>query len=261
MTIDINALTLTSGQQLHSVERDGEDIQVRQLENIRWFHFNSPAIQSAMSVTQPDKLILPYARTMLAGFMFQPQPKSLLSLGLGGGAFERFFREKLPQLKLQSVELSPAVIEISREYFKLDSDHYSVWQGSAEEYLAQTDQAFDMIFCDIFGHDGAPPCLSNLSFYQNMSEHLNNQGVAVVNLLVKDATEMLKMLQAAYPVFETLALLDVPEDRNIILFLSKQPATPISPSAVAMLAEDLDVDMPLLQKLIRFIPNPTIENT
>ncbi len=261
MTIDINALTLESGKRLHSVERGGEDIQVRELEGIRWFHFNSPAIQSAMLVDEPEKLILPYARTMLAGFMFQPQPKSLLSLGLGGGAFERFFRNKLPELKLQSIELSPTVIEISREYFKLDSDYYSIWQGGAEEYLAQTEQIFDMIFCDIFGHDGAPPCLSNLSFYEDMAKKLDDNGVAVINLLVKDATEMLKMLQAAYPIFETLALLDVPEDRNIILFLSKQPATPISPSAVKMLAEDLDVDMPLLQKLIRFIPNPTTKNT
>jgi len=261
MTIDINALTLESGELLHAIERDGNDIQVRELEGVRWFHFNSPAIQSAMSVAEPEKLILPYARTMLAGFMFQPQPKSLLSLGLGGGAFERFFRKKLPKLKLQSVELNPMVIDISREYFKLDSDHYSIWQGGAEEYLAQTDQSFDMIFCDIFGRDSTPSCLSDNSFYKDMSERLNNQGVAVINLLVKDATEMLKILQAAYPVFETLALLDVPEDRNIILFLSKQAATPVSPGAVKLLAEGLDTDMPLLQKLMRFIPNPTTKDT
>ncbi|MBL4851502.1 MAG: fused MFS/spermidine synthase [Gammaproteobacteria bacterium] len=257
MTIDLNALTLESGKRLHSVERDGEDIQVRELEGIRWFHFNSPAIQSAMSVDEPEKLILPYARTMLAGFMFQPLPKSLLSLGLGGGAFERFFRKKLPELKLQSVELSPTVIEISREYFKLDSDHYSIWQGGAEEYLAQTDQTFDMIFCDIFGHDGAPPCLSDNNFYKDIANKLDDNGIAVVNLLVKDATEMLKMLQAAYPNFDTLALLDVPEDKNIILFLSKQAATPISADKINQLTKDLDVDMALLQKLIRFIPNPT----
>ncbi|MBL1292903.1 MAG: fused MFS/spermidine synthase [Thiotrichales bacterium] len=261
MTIDIDALTLKSGKLIHSTKRDGDDIEVRELDGVRWFHFNSPAIQSAMLVNTPDKLVLPYARTMLAGFMFQPKPKSLLSLGLGGGAFERFFREKRPKLKLQSVELNPLVIEISREYFNLDSDHYSIWQGGAEEYLDQTDQNYDMIFCDIFGHDGAPPCLSNKNFYGNMAERLTTSGVAVINLLVKNGSEMLTMLQAAYPVFKTLALLDVPEDRNIIIFLSKQHAAPISPSAVKILAEDLDTDMPLLQKLMRFIPNPTANDT
>lgn len=257
MNVDIDALTLESGELIQAIKRDNDDIEVRELDGVRWFHFNSPAIQSAMIVNEPETLVLPYARTMLASFMFQPQPKSLLSLGLGGGAFERFFRKKSPDLKLQSVELNPTVIEISRQHFKLDSDHYSIWQGGAEKYLAQTDQHFDMIFCDIFDYKGAPPCLSDNDFYKNMAERLNNNGVAVINLLVKDGGEMLKMLQAAYPVFETLALLDVPEDRNIILFLSKQAPTPISPSAVKLLAEDLDTDMPLLQKLMRFIPNPT----
>jgi len=256
MTLDLNTLTLESGELIHAIERNGDDIQIRELDGIRWLHFNSPAIQSAMSLAQPEKLILPYARTMLAGFLFQPQPKMLLSLGLGGGAFERFFRKNLPNLKLQSVELNPMVIKLSRQFFNLDSDHYAIWQGGAEDYLAQTDQLLDMVFCDLFDRDGAPHCLSDQKFYQDMATRLNDTGVAVINLLVKDGNEMLKMLQAAYPVFNTLALLDVPEDKNIILFLSKHAATAISPRAVKALSQELDVDMESLQKLMRFIPNP-----
>ncbi len=256
MTIDLNALTPDSGERIHSIVHEGDAIQIRQLDDIRWFHFNSPTIQSAMSVAQPEKLILPYARTMLASFILQPQPKHLLSLGLGGGAFERFFRHTLPGLAIQSVELNPMVIEVSRKYFKLDCDHYSIWQGHAEEYLRQSDQSFDMIFCDIFSHHGAPPCLSDNRFYMDISERLDDHGVAVINLLAQDNNELLNILRAAYPAFTSLALLDVPKDRNIILFLSKQAVTAISPSALNMLAEELDVDMPLLQTLMRFIPKP-----
>ena len=255
MTIDLHALTLESGQLVQTMQQDGDEIQIRELDNVRWFHFNSPAIQSAMSLSQPEKLVLPYARTMLAGFMFQPKPTSLLSLGLGGGAFERFFHAKFPALKVQSVEMNPLVIEVCKQFFKVDDTLHDIWQGSAEAYLAQSGDTFDIIFCDIFSHDGVPRCLSDNSFYKDMAARLDKGGVAVINLLVKDVDKMLSILQAAYPEFDTLALIDTPEDKNIILFLVKNATTPINASSVKRLAQDLDVDMPLLQKLIRFIPN------
>ncbi len=255
-TIDLSNFNLKSGELLDTLEQDGEYIEVREINGIRWFHFNSLAIQSAMLINEPELLILPYSKTLLATFMFQTSPTKILSLGLGGGAMERFFKKKRPETSIRSIELSPLVIKVCREYFHINHEEYDVICNDAEVYLAHNRELYDTIYCDIFGQDGTPDCLINSSFYQNLANALSDDGIAAINLIMNDGTELLKILQAVYPHFDTMALLDVPEDRNIILFLSKQPPTPISEEDVNQLASDLDVDMPLLQKLMRFIPNP-----
>lgn len=254
--IDLSNFNLKSGELIDTLESDGEYIEVREINGIRWFHFNSPAIQSAMVIKQPDQLILPYSKTLLATLMFQPSPNKVLSLGLGGGAMERFFKNKLPDVSIRSIELSPLVIKVCREYFHISNDDYDVICNDAEIYLTHTRENYDTIYCDIFGQDGTPDCLLKTSFYENLAAALSNNGIAAINLIMQDGSELLKILQAVYPHFDTMALLDVPDDKNIVLFLSKQPPTPISEKDVNQLAETFDVNMPLLQKLMRFIPNP-----
>ncbi len=255
-TIDLSNFNLKSGELIDTLESDGEYIEVREINGIRWFHFSSPAIQSAMVIKRPEQLILPYSKTLLATFMFQQSPNKVLSLGLGGGAMERFFKHKLPQVSVRSIELSPLVIKVCRKYFNISHEEYDVICNDAEVYLAHNREIYETIYCDIFGQDGTPDCLTKTSFYQNLSKALSDDGIAAINLIMKDGAELLKILQAVYPHFDTMALLDVPEDKNIILFLSKRPPTPISEQDIDKLAKTFDVDMPLLQKLMRFIPNP-----
>lgn len=258
MPIALDRLTLASGRCVYR-HQDNPFIQVREMEGVRWLHFGGPAIQTAMSVTATEQLVLPYARAMLSAFLFKPQCQSLLNLGAGGGAFERFFRHQRPSLAVTSVELDPVVIDIARRFFQLDEAQYTIWQGSAGDYLRQHSSCYDMIFCDIFLKEGLPPCLRAREFHEDLAAHLHADGVLAVNLLVKDAAEMLEVLRAAYPSFATLALLDVPEDRNIILLATKRAATPIAAETVAQLAMEFAVDMPLLQGLMRFIPKPGAE--
>src|SRR5881628_3367970 len=51
----------------------------------RFLHFDFDAIQSAMDLSDPQRLALAYTRKMMAFLLFNCAPKRILLLGLGGG--------------------------------------------------------------------------------------------------------------------------------------------------------------------------------
>jgi spermidine synthase len=48
------------------------------------------AVQSRISLTAPHTLVSQYARGMFASYLYQPHPRRVLIVGLGGGAMVRF---------------------------------------------------------------------------------------------------------------------------------------------------------------------------
>ncbi|WP_152976401.1 class I SAM-dependent methyltransferase [Methyloglobulus morosus] len=52
-------------------------------------HFNIGAIQSLMIKNDPEFLALGYTKTMMGFLFFQPNPKSIAMIGLGGGTLAK----------------------------------------------------------------------------------------------------------------------------------------------------------------------------
>jgi hypothetical protein len=52
----------------------------------RRMHFTNDATQSAMLLADPDALICQYTRKMMAFLLFNPNPKHIIMIGLGGGS-------------------------------------------------------------------------------------------------------------------------------------------------------------------------------
>ena len=53
-------------------------------DDMRTLHFDEKYIQSAMSISAPDKLLLSYTRAMMGFLLFGAAPKHILMVGLGG---------------------------------------------------------------------------------------------------------------------------------------------------------------------------------
>jgi spermidine synthase len=53
-------------------------------------HFTSLATQSAMSLSEPDALIAQYTRKMMSFLLFNPDPKHIVMIGLGGGSLAKY---------------------------------------------------------------------------------------------------------------------------------------------------------------------------
>src|SRR3954469_22145667 len=87
----------------------------------RFLHFDFGAIQSAMELSNPQRLTLAYTRKMMAFLLFNRSPKRILLLGLGGGSLAKFCYRNLPYALLTAVEVNQDVIAM-RDEFDIPAD-------------------------------------------------------------------------------------------------------------------------------------------
>ena len=145
--------------------------------------FSDIDIQSRMSVARPDELQFEYTRLMMGVLLFQPQPKRILMVGLGGGSLAKFCYKHLPDAHITVVEINPHVIALRQSFCIPDDDaRFQVVQMDAAHFMAQTEQSFDLVFVDGFDQHGMPEQLCSPQFYSDCRRVLNAGGVAVANL-------------------------------------------------------------------------------
>jgi len=145
--------------------------------------FSDIDIQSCMSVARPDELQFEYTRLMMGVLLFQPQPKRILMVGLGGGSLAKFCHKHLPHAHTTVVEINPHVIALRQSFCIPDDDaRFQVVKMDAAHFMAQTEQTFDVVFVDGFDQHGMPEQLCSPQFYLDCRRVLNTGGVAVANL-------------------------------------------------------------------------------
>ncbi|MES2068798.1 MAG: transferase spermidine synthase [Pseudomonadota bacterium] len=158
--------------------------------DMRSLHFDAKFVQSMMSITAPDKLLLRYTRAMMAFLLFQRQPRHILLVGLGGGSLAKFCYRNFPAARITVLELSAEVIAL-RDAFLIppDDERFQVIHADAAAYLMENrqdgkriDRQADVILLDGFTADGLAPELSTRDFYLACSRWLTEDGVLVSNL-------------------------------------------------------------------------------
>lgn len=197
-------------------------------------HFDAPSdcttIQSRMQKDAPEHLVLDYTRSMMGFLLFQPRPKRIAMIGLGGGSLAKYCRQKLPDADFTALELNPAVIAL-RDRFGIppDSSHFRVLCVDGAEYLRHNEiekHAFDVLLIDGFNRDGQPAQLCSLDFYQDCYTQLNTGGILVVNLCADD-TGYGRYVGRIRKVFaEKVVVVEADDRDNKIVFASKEGAFP-----------------------------------
>lgn len=167
-----------------TISTDGfEQPIVQETASAKSMLFSDIDIQSRMSMARPDELQFEYTRLMMGVLLFQPQPKRILMVGLGGGSLAKFCYKHLPDAHITVVEINPHVIALRQSFCIPDDDaRFQVVQMDAAHFMAQTEQSFDVVFVDGFDQHGMPEQLCSPQFYSDCRRVLNTGGVAVANL-------------------------------------------------------------------------------
>lgn len=152
-------------------------------DGTRCLRFNDGAVQSRMRLDAPHALELAYTRAMMGFLLFNPDPRAIVLVGLGGGSLAKFCHRELPHARLTAVEIDPRVIAL-REHFLLPPDdrRLRVIEADGAEYLARAGVAADVILLDAYDADGLPPRLCSAAFYADCRNALTAHGVLVANL-------------------------------------------------------------------------------
>ncbi|MDO8933564.1 MAG: fused MFS/spermidine synthase [Rhodocyclaceae bacterium] len=168
------------------------EIQVSESAGVRYLHFGSNWVQGAMRVARPWALELDYTREMMAALLLRPAadwPRSVLLIGLGTASLTKFLHRHRPAAKLTVVEIEPAVVATAQQYFKLpaegEGERLRIVIGDGAEFVAASQQHYDLILVDGFDADARTGMLDSLPFYLNCKARLTSSGLMVANLLSK----------------------------------------------------------------------------
>ncbi len=173
----------------------------------RQLHFDLTGVQSAMSLAEPERLVLSYTRKMASFLLFHARPRRLLLLGLGGGSLAKFCLRVLPECVITVVEANRDVILLRREFgIPDDDDRFEVIHVDGLDYMAGLASGYDVILADACDHEGTAPRLSTPDFYQAARNGLAPGGILVANICGYEGPCLLQ-LKALHDAFDGEAMM------------------------------------------------------
>jgi spermidine synthase len=199
---------------------DSGSVYVTERFGVRSLHIGSDTIQSSMRLLRPNDLELAYTRSMMAFLLFNETPRHVLMIGLGGGSLAKFIYHRMPETRLEVVEVNPRVLAIARSSFQVppDDGRFTVHLGDGADWVARPGPAVDAIVVD--GYDGASQVaeLATPRFYETCRARLAAGGMLVVNLWGNDRRfdEFLRRIESVF----SAATLCLPAEKpgNVIVF-------------------------------------------
>ncbi len=194
--------------------------------HFRVLEFSNEAVQGAMDLSRPERIVLEYPRAMVHLMERNVSNyESVYIIGHGIGTLPTYLSEK--QVKV--AELDEEVLEISRTFFNYGGDDVSV--GDGRELLQQEpSSAYDYIVVDAFTAEGTPKQLISIPFFMIVKEKLRADGMVMLNVFGRAGNDQLvnaihTTLCELFDYTRSFALPVETEDeqQNRILVASDQP--------------------------------------
>lgn len=192
-------------------------------------HFGFPTIQSRMLKSAPERLVLDYTRTMMAFLLFQPTPRSIAMIGLGGGSLAKYCHHKLPGADFTAVEISPEVIALRRDFgIPDDGPNFRIIEQDGAAFVREHTDSLDVLLVDGFDSSGQPDSLCCMAFYDACRDLLSQEGVLTVNLCADDPYCSLYIDRIGQAFSGNHVCAEADEGGNIIVFASNSSRFPPS---------------------------------
>ena len=189
----------------------------------RRMQFTNDATQSAMLFSDPDALIAQYTRKMMAFLLFNPNPGRIVMIGLGGGSLAKFCYRHLSRSQITVVEINEDVIAMRDEFcIPKDDDRFRVVHDDGARYVERLEEQMDVLLIDAFDMDGIAPSLANSDFYSSAARQLTENGMLVMNFWGPCERYVDNLAQARAAFGDSLLLVPVAGDANVLLFAFKQ---------------------------------------
>jgi spermidine synthase len=204
---------------------DFDPVEISEKKGIRYLHLGGPAIQSAMRIKEPYALELEYTRAMMAFLLFNPAPRHIALIGLGGGSIAKYIHRNLPDSQLTAIEINPDVVSAARSYFLLpDNDkRFEVVTGDGAAYVREQDGSLDVLLVDGYDSNRIVEALASPDFYDACLRALVPGGVAVFNLWGSDRFFDIYFDRVAKAFADHTLILPAEKKGNIQLFAFKPP--------------------------------------
>jgi len=110
-------------------------------------------------------------------------PERMLVIGNAGGTVGRAYGRFWPRVRIDGVELDPAVTRAARRFLGLgDNPRLHVIAGDGRPYLELTKRRYDLVVVDAYRQPYIPFYLATREFFALVREHLRPGGMVALNV-------------------------------------------------------------------------------
>jgi spermidine synthase len=163
------------------------NIAVVDEDDVRTLYFDD-TMESRMEVKNPFAGAFEYTDYFQTIWLWKPDIKNILMLGLGGASTQKAMAHYHPEVTMETAEIDPMVADVAQKYFAYtlgDRQKLDVLDG--RQFLTHTKNKYDAILMDAYtqGRYGAsiPYELVTREFFQLAKNHLAPDGVLAYNVI------------------------------------------------------------------------------
>ncbi len=149
-----------------------------------------------------------------------PDTADILVLGMGTGTYAKQCLRYFSGAKAEGVEIDEKITDLAHKYFELPEDiKVTTYDGRA--FLAACDKKYDVIMVDAYQDITIPFQMSSVEFFTLVKDHLNENGVMVVNMNMRsESADGINgcLADTISSVFDNVVTVDVEYSTNRELF-------------------------------------------
>lgn len=219
----------TAGQ-VYEAESAYNYIQVLQSDGITMLRLNEgQGVHSAYS-PNVESFNGPWEQFLVGPFFnkapYKPdQVKSIAIVGLAAGTTARAATKVFGPIPIDGWEIDPKIVEVGQTYFDMNEPNLTVYTEDGRYGLTRSQNKYTLIAIDAYRPPYIPAHLTTVEFFQQVYDHLEDDGVAVINVgrspsdrrLIDDLSTTLSA------VFPSIYVMDIPNTFNSMVYATRQP--------------------------------------
>jgi spermidine synthase len=219
----------TTAGQIYESESAYNYIQVVESDGYRLLRLNEG--QGVHSVWHPEQLDYagPWEQFLAAPFLNQPQVspdrvKNMAIVGLAAGTVARQASEVFGPIPIDGYEIDSEIIQVGESFFEMNLPNLTAIAQDGRLGLAQSEHTYSIIGIDAYQPPYIPWHLTTREFFQLVYDHLDADGVMVINVgrSPSDRSLVDGLVGTIRSVFPSVYVMDVPNSFNSIVYATVQ---------------------------------------
>jgi len=158
-------------------------------------------IQSVMFI-DGDDLVVEYTKFFNLADYYNSNIRKALMVGGGAYSYPKNFLANHKNAEMDVIEIDPGLTRLAKKFFNLnDSPRLKIFHEDGRVFLNRTQNKYDAVFIDAFA-SSIPFHLTTKEFVAEVFDHLNENGVVVMNTIGSMGGNTGKFIRAEYATYK-----------------------------------------------------------
>ncbi len=218
--------------QVYEVESEYNYIQVLESDGVFMLRLNEgQGVHSAYSKDR-DNFFGPWEQFLVGPFFNTPpydlnRVKSIAIVGLAAGTTARAATHIFGPIPIDGWEIDQKIVDTAREYFNMNEPNLDVYVQDGRWGISKSTKKYSLVAVDAYRPPYIPVHLTSKEFFEEINDHLEEDGAAVINVGRSNTDRRLinDLATTMRTVFPSVYVMDIPNTFNSMIYATRQPTS------------------------------------